>query len=96
MRKSQEERWKEHFNSVKTFIETNKCLPSRYRIEEHRMLNWLKYNKKMAAAGKLTPQRKEKFEELLAIGTGYHKVNQYTYASGRSIRKNDDNYPSLF
>ena len=40
----QETRWLTKYNEVVTFIETNKRNPSKHRIEEHDMLNWLKAN----------------------------------------------------
>lgn len=43
---TQEERWKVKYNEVVEFIETNHRNPSRHRIVEHDMLNWLKANKK--------------------------------------------------
>ena len=43
---TQEERWKTRYEEVKNFIETNKRNPSKYRIEEHDFLNWLKANRK--------------------------------------------------
>ena len=39
---TQDEKWIARYNEVMTFIETNKRNPSRHRIEEHDMLNWLK------------------------------------------------------
>lgn len=39
---TQEDRWLTRYNAVKDFIETNHRNPSRHRIEEHDMLNWLK------------------------------------------------------
>ena len=43
---TQEERWIVRYNEVKEFIETNKRNPSKHRIEEHDMLNWIKANRK--------------------------------------------------
>jgi hypothetical protein len=57
---TQEERWLARYNEVKTFIETNKRNPSKHRIEEHDMLNWLKANRKAMNAGKMKPERIEK------------------------------------
>ena len=37
----QETRWLMRYNEVKRFIEENKRNPSKHRIEEHDMLNWL-------------------------------------------------------
>ena len=57
---TQEERWLVKYNEVKNFIETNKRNPSKHRIEEHDMLNWLKANRKAMNAGKMKPERIEK------------------------------------
>ena len=48
---NQETRWLTRYNEVVTFIETNKRNPSKHRIEEHDMLNWLKANRKHMNAG---------------------------------------------
>lgn len=57
-----------------TFIETNKRNPSKHRIEEHDMLNWLKANRKNLNAGSLKPDRLELFKELLDLIEEYkHK-----------------------
>ena len=49
----QETRWLIRYNEVKTFIEENHHNPSKHRIEEHDMLNWLKANRKKMNAGEL-------------------------------------------
>ena len=56
----QETRWLVRYNEVKSFIEVNKRNPSRHRIEEHDMLNWVKANRKLVNAGKMKPERVEK------------------------------------
>ena len=38
---TQEESWNIRYNEVKAFIETNHRNPSRHRLEEHDMLNWV-------------------------------------------------------
>ena len=38
---TQEDKWEAHYEEVKNFIETNKRNPSKHRIEEHDMLNWV-------------------------------------------------------
>lgn len=99
MRTSQEDRWEQNLATVKQFIEEHKSLPSKYRIEEHRMLNWIKYNRKLIAQGKLLPARQEKFEQLLAAAADYHKINQYSYISGQAVltkKKKDDKELTLF
>ena len=43
---TQDERWMIKYKEVVEFINTNHRNPSRHRIEEHDMLNWLKANRK--------------------------------------------------
>ena len=73
----QEERWLVKYNEMKTFIDTNKRNPSKHRVEEHDLLNWLKSNRKLMNAGKMKPERIKMFEELLALIEQYKRVNQY-------------------
>ena len=74
---TQDERWLARYNELKTFIETNKRNPSKHRMEEHDMLNWLKANRKLMNAGKMKPERIKMFEELLTLIEQYKRVNQY-------------------
>ena len=74
---TQDERWQVRYNEVMTFIETNKRNPSKYRIEEHDMLNWLKANRKALNAGKMKLERVEKFRKLLEMTEQYRRKNQY-------------------
>lgn len=53
------------YNEEKALIETNQKNLSRYRIEEHLLLNRLKQNRKLLNACKLKKDRIEKFEKLL-------------------------------
>ena len=73
----QETRWLTRYNEVKSFIEVNKRNPSKHRIEEHDMLNWLKANRKAMNAGTLKVERMEKFRKLLALMEQYKHINQY-------------------
>ena len=57
---TQDERWQKRYEEVKNFIETNKCNPSKHRIEEHDMLNWVKQQRKLLNAGRLKAERMEK------------------------------------
>lgn len=70
-------RWLTRYQEVVEFIETNHRNPSRHRIEEHDMLNWVKANRKAMNAGKMRPERVEKFEKLLAMSEQYRRKNQY-------------------
>ena len=74
---TQEERWLKRYDEMVGFIEANKRNPSRHRIEEHDMLNWLKANRKALNAGKMKPERVEKFRKLLEMTEQYRRKNQY-------------------
>ena len=74
---TQEERWLKRYEEVVGFIQTNKRNPSRHRIEEHDHLNWLKANRKVLNAGKMKPERVEKFKKLLEMTEQYKRKNQY-------------------
>ena len=73
----QETRWLTKYNEVVEFIQTNHRNPSRHRIEEHDMLNWLKANRKRMNAGEMKPERVEKFRKLLELTEQYRRKNQY-------------------
>ena len=57
---TQDERWMVRYEEVMAFIESNHRNPSKYRIEEHDMLNWVKANRKVMNAGKMKAERVEK------------------------------------
>ncbi len=59
------------------FVESNHRNPSKYRLEEHDMLNWLKANRKALNAGKMKEERVEKFRELMELCNRYKRVNQW-------------------
>ena len=59
------------------FMEKNHRNPSRHRLEEHDMLNWVKQQRKLKNKGDLKAERAEMFKELLALGEGYKRKNQY-------------------
>jgi hypothetical protein len=74
---TQNERWLVRFQEVIGFIETNHRNPSRHRIDEHDHLNWLKANRKAMNAGRMKPERVEKFRKLLEMSERYRRKNQY-------------------
>lgn len=74
---TQEERWLKRYDEVVEFIQSNHRNPSRHRIEEHDMLNWLKATRKRMNAGELKPERVGMFKELLALTEQYKRKNQY-------------------
>ncbi len=59
------------------FISTNHRNPSKHRIEEHDMLNWLKANRKLMNKGEMKGDRIDWFNELLAKIEEYKRKNQY-------------------
>ena len=62
---TQDEKWIVRYEEVVGFIETNHRNPSKHRVEEHLMLNWVKQQRKLLNAGKL---RKEK--EVVVVNEG--------------------------
>ena len=74
---TQDERWNKRYQDVKAFIESNHRNPSKHRIEEHDMLNWLKANRKVMNAGKMKAERVEPFMKLLELSEQYRRKNQY-------------------
>ena len=73
----QETRWLMRYNEVKRFIEENKRNPSKHRIEEHDMLNWVKRQRKLVNAGELKPERMEAFKRLMEIWEENKRKNQW-------------------
>ena len=59
------------------FLDENHRNPSKHRIEEHDMLKWLKANRKALNAGKMKPERVEKFRKLLEMTEQYRRKNQW-------------------
>ena len=74
---TQDEKWQAKYNEVVEFINTNHRNPSKHRIEEHNMLNWLKANRKVLNAGALKSERVEAFKRLLELVEQYKRVNQF-------------------
>lgn len=74
---TQDERWIAKYNEVVEFINTNHRNPSRHRIEEHDMLNWLKATRKRMNVNELKPERIEEFKKLLELMELYKRKNQW-------------------
>lgn len=79
---TQDERWNIKYREVKSFIETNKRNPSKPRIEEHDMLNWVKANRKLVNAGRM------KSEELRRLKNCWRFVR---HIDGRISMSRDAN-----
>ena len=74
---TQEEKWQQRYKEVVDFIEANHRNPSKHRLEEHDMLNWVKANRKRMNAGLLKAERIEPFQQLLGLIEKYKRLNQY-------------------
>lgn len=74
---TQDERWAARYNEVMEFMVTNHRNPSRHRIEEHDMLNFVKHNRKLMNKGGMKEERVEKLKELLAKMEACKRVNQW-------------------
>ena len=74
---TQDELWLTKYHEVLDFMEENHRNPSKHRIEEHLMLNWVKHNRKLLKAGKMAPERVEMMGKLVDLWEGCKRVNQY-------------------
>ena len=74
---TQDERWSIKYQEVMEFIERYHRNPSRHRIEEHLMLNFVKHNRRLYQAGQLKEERIEAFKKLMAIMEKIRRKNQY-------------------
>lgn len=74
---TQDERWQNRYDEVVEFINSNHRNPSRHRIEEHDMLNWLKAMRKKMNGGELKEERLSLFKELLSLVEENKRKNQY-------------------
>ena len=70
---TQDERWKQRYDEVKNFIETNHRNPSKHDdAERGQFVNWLRHNRKLYNAGEMKPER-----ELLELMERHRHKNQY-------------------
>ena len=74
---TQDERWLKQYDDVMGFLVKNHRNPSRHRLEEHDMLNWVKQQRKMINKGELKAERAEMLERLLALWEEKKRKNQY-------------------
>ena len=71
---TQEERWQAQYDQMMAFMEENHRRPSKYKLEEHDMLNWFKSNKKMMNKGIFPEERLERFNKLLELAEKYRRL----------------------
>ena len=69
-------------------MNTNHRNPSKHRIEEHLMLNWMKHQRKLMNKGELRADRVELFRVLMAKGERLKRANQWVDVA-EEIMNND-------
>jgi len=74
---TQEEKWQSSYDELVVFLNENRRNISKYSLEERRLYTWLKHNRKVMNAGKMKPERVEKFRKLLEMTERYRRKNQY-------------------
>ena len=74
---TQDEKWIAKYDEVVSFIMANHRNPSKYVDEERGLVNWCKHQRKIINAGKMKPERVEKFKKLLEMTERYKRINQY-------------------
>ena len=74
---TQDERWNKRYQDVMGFLAENHRNPSRHRLEEHDMLNWVKQQRKLKNKGELKTERAEMYKELLVLMEEYKRKNQW-------------------
>lgn len=56
--------WLEKYELLKAYVEKNKHLPGKRRVENRGLLHWWKYNRKLILKGKLDEERQRMLQEL--------------------------------
>lgn len=59
-----EERWQKKYQELKEYILEHHQLPDKKKVENRRLLNWWKYNKKRIKEGKMSPEKMAMLQEL--------------------------------
>ena len=75
--------WMKYMN----FMKVNKRRPSKYKPEEHYLVNWAKHNRKLINKGLFLPSRMDKYMELKREADKYQRVNQYMYVNGGIVEQ---------
>lgn len=81
---TQDERWAYMYRRYMRYLEVNKRCPSKYKVRDSKLVNWVKHNRKLRNKGLLKDSRKERFFHLLEVAEKYKRVNQHKYADGES------------
>ena len=57
-------RWQNNYEALKAYIEEHHYLPDKRKVENRKLVNWWKYNRRRIRLGKIGPERARKLEEL--------------------------------
>ena len=74
---TQDEKWRKNYKEVAEYMDTYHRNPSKHRVEDHLMLNWMKHQRKLMNKGELKPGRVAAFKRLLAKSDKLKRVNQW-------------------
>lgn len=64
MKTKLELKWQRNYEQLKQYITLHHHLPDKKKVENRRLLNWWKYNKKLVKQGKLDAERTALLQEL--------------------------------
>lgn len=85
---TQEEKWRKNNKEVAVYMDTYHRNPSKHRVEDQLMLNWMKHQRKLMNKGELKLERVAAFKRLLAKIDKLKRVNQWDKAVEK-ITKSD-------
>jgi hypothetical protein len=74
-----DEHWLVAWNEYMAYMKKNKRRPSKYHQEDMKLVNWLKYNRKIRNKGLLSEERSKKLDILLKEAEAYRRINQHQY-----------------
>lgn len=74
---TQDDKWLEKYNEVKSFIEIHHRNPSKFIPEERGLRNWVRHQQKLVNKDELKPERVELFNHLLSLAEANRHVNQW-------------------
>ena len=83
---TQDEKWLKNYREVVQYMDTYHRNPSKHRVEDHLMLNWMKYQRKLLNKGELKADRVLRFKRLMAKGDRLKRVNQWERAVEEIMR----------
>jgi len=67
-----DENWQVNYLALRRYVEEHRHLPQKTVVENRRMLNWWKYNKKCRKSGSLSEERIRMLDELKGMISTEH------------------------